>query len=229
MGAVQFVENMDRSSLTISDDDFERNVEAAVSAIAEKHQASSPVLRQHEQPSAAANFDEKARPHSSQAHPQDGGSTPRRSTSSYDGEGSGSDEKAAITGLLRTFQKPLTTIGRIFGDEAGSSSSTPASARHSPRPGAFRDEEMPPSHPTQNLHPMGQIPRHDLPAEEAAARQASAEAAEAQRLQRAEHANVVDTLAGMFPDLDKDVISDVVYEKQGRYVPYSLVYLHTLC
>jgi hypothetical protein len=62
----------------------------------------------------------------------------------------------------------------------------------------------------QHLHP------HRLSAEDAAARQASAEAAEAQRLHRAEHATVVDTLAGMFPGLDRDLISDVVYQKQGR-------------
>ena len=53
---------------------------------------------------------------------------------------------------------------------------------------------------------------------EAAARQASAEAAEAQRLHRAEHSNIVETLAGMFPDLDLDIISDVVYQKEGRCV-----------
>ncbi|CRK15032.1 hypothetical protein BN1723_002193 [Verticillium longisporum] len=55
-----------------------------------------------------------------------------------------------------------------------------------------------------------------LSVEEAAARQASAETAEAQRLHRAEHHNVVETLAGMFPDLDRDIISDVVVQKQGR-------------
>lgn len=58
--------------------------------------------------------------------------------------------------------------------------------------------------------------RHHLSAEEAAARQASAEAAEAQRLHRAEHQNVVETLSGMFPDLDREIISDVVVQKQGR-------------
>lgn len=42
MGAVQFIENMDRTTLTITDAEFEQNVEAAVSAIAEKHRASSP-------------------------------------------------------------------------------------------------------------------------------------------------------------------------------------------
>jgi len=53
-------------------------------------------------------------------------------------------------------------------------------------------------------------------AEEAAARQASAETFEAQKMQRAEHNNVVETLSGMFPDLDKEVISDVVRQKEGR-------------
>ena len=64
--------------------------------------------------------------------------------------------------------------------------------------------------------PLRPSSRHNLSAEEAAARQASAEAAEAQKLQRAEHANVVETLAGMFPDLDRDVIDDVVRMKEGR-------------
>src|SRR4051794_5884111 len=45
MGAIQFIENMDRTTLTISDDDFERNVEAAVSAIAERHKLESPILQ----------------------------------------------------------------------------------------------------------------------------------------------------------------------------------------
>lgn len=218
MGAIQFIENMDRSSLTISDDEFERNVEAAVSAIAEKHQANSPVVTHQ------STFNEKTGLHygeSSTRPSTDGadGSTPRRSTSSYEGE---PDDRAAISGLLRTFQKPLTTIGRIFSDETGSSSSGPGSAPRSPAPpGADRNsprhtyvDEQRPQRPNLPRQPS----RHELPAEEAAARQASAEAAEAQKLSRAEHANVVETLAGMFPDLDKEVISDVVHQKQGRLV-----------
>ncbi|TWU74543.1 hypothetical protein ED733_006077 [Metarhizium rileyi] len=214
MGAIQFIENMDRSSLTISDDEFERNVEAAVSAIAEKHQAASPVVQQ--QP----GFNDKTafRAGGSSGRPStDGadGSTPRRSTSSYEGE---AQDGAAISGLLRTIQKPLSTIGRIFSDENGTSSSNPGSAprspgpldRQSPRPD-YLDEHAALQQQQQRL-----LARHALPAEEAAARQASAEAAEAQRLHRAEHTNVVETLAGMFPDLDRDIISDVVYQKQGR-------------
>ena len=65
--------------------------------------------------------------------------------------------------------------------------------------------------------------RQRMLVEEAAARQASAEAEEARRLHQVEHANIVDTLASMFPDLDRDVISDVVHQKQGRYVA-SVIY-----
>ncbi|POR36572.1 Vacuolar protein sorting-associated protein 9a [Tolypocladium paradoxum] len=211
MGAIQFIENMDRSSLTISDDDFERNVEAAVSAIAEKHQAISPVITQQ------ATFSEKGSLHPREATTRpsmDGAdsSTPRRSTSSNEGEPR--EDGAAITGLLRTIQKPLSTIGRIFSDETGSSSSGPGSA---PRTPALPDH-LPRRHDRDGTGDESGLPssRHALSAEEAAARQASAEAAEAQRLQRAEHANVVETLAGMFPDLDREIISDVVYQKEGR-------------
>lgn len=52
MGAIQFIENLDRTSLTISDEEFEKNVEAAVSAITEGHeQAPSPPPRPPRQPS----------------------------------------------------------------------------------------------------------------------------------------------------------------------------------
>jgi hypothetical protein len=53
-------------------------------------------------------------------------------------------------------------------------------------------------------------------AQDAAARQASAEDAEARRIQRAEHDTVVETLSNMFPNLDRDVIDDVVKMKEGR-------------
>ncbi|CAP65389.1 uncharacterized protein PODANS_6_8950 [Podospora anserina S mat+] len=206
MGAIQFIENMDRTTLTITDEEFEQNVEAAVSAIAERHRAESPPPPppQSEKSSAlkapsagrvSADTDASLRP-----------DTPRRSMSSNEGrdsgEYSGNDEKAAITGLLRTIQRPLSTIGRIFSDEPSSSepSTSIASPARTPMP----------------ERPDGDARRQRLSAEEAAARQASAETAEAQRLHRAEHANIVETLAGMFPDLDKDIISDVVYQKEGR-------------
>lgn len=244
MGAVQFVENMDRTSLTISDDEFEKSVEAAVSAIAERNQLMSPTIRQQ------ATFSEKPIPSSPSRRPNRASGSPAAAAESgrpsYDSETEQQHQQqagdgAAISGLLRTIQRPLTTIGRMFSDEPPSNSSPASSlgissARHSPGmpPRTSTDggtslpristEEVRASARSQAqlLKPgttttgTGGGAPHNLSAEEAAARQASAETAEAQRLQRAEHANVVETLAGMFPDLDKDVISDVVYEKEGR-------------
>lgn len=226
LGAIQFIENMDRTTLTISDEEFEKNVEAAVSAIAEKHRLESPPTSStSEKPPASFPMpgeSSSTRPSmDNDAVPQPSYATPRRSTSSNDDNGD-YDEKAAITGLLRTIQKPLSTIGRMFSDSddtgAASSSNAARSPAHTPLPpgaeaGADRRRAGNSSHYT---------------AEEAAARQASAEAAEAQRLSRVEHANIVETLAGMFPDLDKDIISDVVYQKAGRYVLHSssIMYLN---
>lgn len=210
MGAIHFIENMDRTTLTISDEEFERNVEAAVSAIAEKHRAESPP------PPPPQSEKQTLRP------PEPSTSEPR-SSGEY---GSSGDERPAITGLLRTIQRPLSTIGRIFSDEP-----SPPSPPPPPPPAAASTSFAAPTVPVaagMMPHSPARTPapperddrelrmRQRLSAEEAAARQASAEAEEAQRLHRAEHANIVETLAGMFPDLDREVISDVVYQKEGR-------------
>ncbi|KAI9051130.1 hypothetical protein LZ554_005232 [Drepanopeziza brunnea f. sp. 'monogermtubi'] len=175
LGAVQFIENLDRTSLTISDEEFEKNVEAAVSAIAEKHQAQEVV-----EPPPPTQLSEKS-----------------------------------------TLSRPQMRR-RIFSEEAGPSHSQSGPAR-TPLPG--NTPRMTPAPQISSDAPQG-LPRPPTTqdnsqrsrrtAEDAAARQASAEAAEAHRIQRAEHANVVETLAGMFPDLDREIISDVVTEKEGR-------------
>lgn len=217
MGAVQFIENMDRTTLTISDEDFEKNVEMAVSAIAEKHRTEeSPV--NHERPRLRPENGGQSQ--SSSSRPSldvDASGTPRRYLSSMEAGNDSSDE-GAIPGLLRAVQRPLSSIGRMFSDE-------PDVAGPSATP---RQQQQ--AQPASRLGLHGQNPRvsgeesrrdPQLSAQEAAARQASAEVAEAQRLSRAEHRNVVETLAGMFPDLDRDIISDVVYEKEGRFVVTS--------
>jgi hypothetical protein len=216
---VQFIENLDRTSLTISDEEFEQNVEAAVSAIAEKHEAEvaqAPPLPQLPEKSSLS------RPEVTPRHSMEGeSSAPRKSTSSneYD-SGDGLDEKAAMTGLLRTIQRPLSSIGRIFSEENSSSQSGPArtplpgnTPRLTPSPRVSTDR---PRSPQQAATSRENNTRNRMTAEDSAARQASAEAAEAHRIQRAEHANVVETLAGMFPDLDREIISDVVTQKEGR-------------
>ncbi|KAI1741338.1 hypothetical protein F4680DRAFT_74702 [Xylaria scruposa] len=213
MGAVQFIENMDRTTLTISDEDFEQNVEAAVSAIAEKHRVEELASRPR------ADLSEKVGLYpreSSSTRPsfEQGSRTPRRSTSNDD-QDSG-DEAPAISGLLRTIQKPLSSIGRMFSED--NSVAGPSTPSHIPHPNAI--PSRPSTRPTTRPNPDTQVPpaviRQQLSAQEAAARQASAEAAEAHRIQRAEHNNVVETLAGMFPDLDREIISDVVHQQEGR-------------
>ncbi len=212
MGAIQFVENMDRTTLTITDEEFEANVEAAVSAIAEKHRLEAPSLPsspvQSEKPSGllqVLNGESSASPtlKATNAGDELRPATPRDSTSSNEGAEEDVDEKAAISGLFRSIQRPLTTIGRMFTEDPSASAAGPSAASPARTPQPERAENLSQA-------------RQTLSAEEAAARQASAEAAEAQRLHRAEHANVVETLAGMFPDLDRDIISDVVYQKEGR-------------
>jgi len=114
--------------LTISDEEFEKNVETAVSAIAEKHQAAIP------EPLPPTQLSEKSslsRPEVTPRHSMEGeSSAPRKSTSSN--EYSGDDEKAAMSGLLRTIQRPLSSIGRIFSEDGGSSQAGPA---RTPLPG----------------------------------------------------------------------------------------------
>ncbi|TGZ78812.1 hypothetical protein EX30DRAFT_309535 [Ascodesmis nigricans] len=210
MGAIAFIENLDRSSLTITAEEFERNVEAAVAAIAER--PSPPPEKLPPKPQTpitnpnptAANPARPSSSSSASASTRSRPVTPNTAPTTTDGAPSEiTDEKAAVAGLLRTIQKPLTTIGRIFSDDSGAANpntSTPAT----------------PSSHDDALLTAQQQHRPRLTAEDAAARQASAEAEEARRIGRMEYENVVEILKGMFPALDREVIGDVVRMKEGR-------------
>lgn len=205
--------------MTVSDEEFEKNVEAAVSAIAERNRQSEVHERSKREPPAAPRSQ----------------STPRRSQESSrnlqarkeSGRPSSDDDSAPVAGLLRTIQKPLSTIGRMFSDETDTTPERPtpparmpptaATPRLSPNmyqpPGTSGEE----TRTTDRLVTGSPQPRtRALDAQDAAAMQASAEDAEARRIQRAEHDGVVDTLANMFPNLDREVIDDVVKMKEGR-------------
>lgn len=192
-------------------------MEAAVSAIAEKHRAEESTSRPQTNLSEKFGLYPRESSSTRPSFEQDGARTPRRSTSNDD-QGSG-DEALAISGLLRTIQKPLSSIGRIFSEDT---SAAGPSAPPSHMPQLNPTPSRPSTRPTTRPNSDAQVPpvavRQQLSAQEAAARQASAEAAEAHRIQRAEHHNVVETLAGMFPDLDREIISDVVHQKEGRLV-----------
>lgn len=154
MGVVTFIEGLDRTSLTISDEDFESNVEQAVRAIAEGHtKADAPTsapptapvpglhhLSEKSTPSRPEvtprnSMDgERSSPRKRSSHSQQRSSTPRQnqqqqqsSSSSSDtiyGTGISDTEFDAVGGLLRSIQKPLSSIGRIFSDDAAYSNNS---------------------------------------------------------------------------------------------------------
>ncbi|OJJ49346.1 hypothetical protein ASPZODRAFT_129783 [Penicilliopsis zonata CBS 506.65] len=210
-GVIQFIETLDRTSLTVSDEEFERNVEAAVSAIAERNRE-------------AESREQKPIVHSPRAS-TDGS---RSTTARKEGSQSGDEENAPVAGLLRTIQKPLSTIGRMFSDEPEAGSDRATHPVPTPQPGVpprlSPNMYQPPRNSGEESRSEQQQPRNTaqkqltkvLDAQDAAARQASAEEAEARRIQRAEHKDVVETLSNMFPNLDRDVIDDVVKMKEGR-------------
>lgn len=215
-GAVQFIETLDRTSLTVSDEEFERHVEAAVLAIAENNREHESL---HEKPlSPPINPRDQTQPGPS-----------RKDTS----QSSDDETPAPVAGLLRTIQKPLSTIGRMFSDEAdnGSSQDRPLQPAATPQPAPAPPRLTPNVYQPPRSSSEGRLSGDErsapqegakknltrvLDAQDAAARQASAEDAEARRIQRAEHNNVVETLSNMFPNLDRDVIDDVVKIKEGR-------------
>lgn len=217
LGAIQFIENLDRTSLTISDEDFEKKVEASVSEIAERHEeggetlvqplapAPAPPLRPtHISEKSALSEPEMIPRHSMEAE-YNTPSRPLSSRGSIDRRSANgnSEDSNAVTGLLRTIQKPLSSIGRMFSDDASSNqysgsrnyveqpSLPPSSAPLRLSPAVFQ----PPRNSMEEVQPSAgpnQSPPLRMSAEDAAARQASAEAAEAQRIERNEHRDVVE-------------------------------------
>jgi hypothetical protein len=240
MGAIQFIENLDRTSLTISDSDFEMHVEAAVSLIAEKHpeeEAKPPLPSRHTTQANHLAVTEKSTPSKAEVTPRNSleaeRSTHRRGGSVRNGSKTDSDdgeEVAAMTGLLKSIQRPLSTIGRIFSDDTPPSEKqtsglqpplTPQPAHKLSPASSAGDSSSQPRRSTEHARQQQQQQEQKelmqkLSAEDAAARQASAEAEEVRKLRVREEANVVETLSGMFPGLDRDVIMDVVRANEGR-------------
>ena len=197
MGAIQFIENLDRTSLTVSDATFERNVEASVSAIVERHGDEFPPFKLHQ-------VSEKSRISEPAAIPQNSMSVDytnsRRITSpgkrSTDRlfKNDGSDENRAVNSLLRTIQRPLTSIGRIFSEESSSQPAPILPPRLSPAvfqpPRNGGDERRSLEESRGKINPDRN--RLDLAAEDAAVQQASADSAEAQQIQINEHNDIVE-------------------------------------
>lgn len=192
----------------MDDEEFERNVEAAVSAIAEQNRESESLERK---PSSRSAETSQPPSRASTEAPRGRRGAPQSSE----------EDNAPVAGLLRTIQKPLTTIGKIFSDEPDSPEERPTQPVAPAQSGATRlnpNVYQPPRNSGEESRGGNAAQARNIDAQDTAARQASAEDAEARRIQRAEHINVVETLSNMFPNLDRDVIDDVVKMKEGRYV-----------
>ena len=214
MGVVTFIENLDRTNLTISDEEFERHVEQAVSAIAEKnkqqeyeektHAASPAGPMQHLSEKSGLSHAEVTPRHSmdvDHASPKKNHNQ-RLSEKSQQSASNASDDEDAVSGLLRTIQKPLNSIGRMFSDDAISTQqreqkslrpaatpkggTTPRALSPAPKlgrnPSADRRRQL--GDARQSERPLG--------AEDVAVRQASAKAAEATRVRAREQKVVVE-------------------------------------
>ena len=244
MGAIQFIENLDRTSLTITDEQFEENVEAAVSVIAERHKEAEitsslppPLLR----PPTHPQISEKSGLSQPEVVPRNSVeaeySTSRRPTSSRDYPGSlagndGSDDHTAVSGLLRTIQRPLSSLGRMFSDDPSNPHQSGARAHTGPvflpyssqrlSPAVFQpprnsNDLIRPSEEPKAVEQFDQSRKRKLCAEDAAARQASAESAEAQRVQRAEHQDVVESVEFLKPILNVLLINTPPEPLQGCF------------
>ena len=211
MGAIQFIENLDRTSLTISDEDFEKRVEEAVSMIAERHRDEMPV-----QPPPRHVVSPQISEKSTLSQPEviarnsiDAEySTPPRLSSSRANQGSslgndGPDDGTAVSGLLKSIQRPLSSLGRMFSEDTPNMQQRPPEGLSSQpnqtgrlSPAVFQppphNEERHSGEESRSTAYKDHNPETKISAEDAAARQASAEAAEAQRIQRSEHLNVVE-------------------------------------
>ena len=206
MGAIQFIENLDRTSLTVSDEDFEHNVELAVSRITERrrNQASDSTDPTQVSEKSSLSIPQITR----QDMVESDRLLPNRKDPMYPSNGQSyssqnDSDGNPVAGLLRNIQRPLSNIGRMFSDQQ-------PSAQRSTNPPYSANSDLPPRRLSPAIfHPPRQSEDDERPeseskvsgpslqtqnctaAQTAAARQASAEAAEAQQIQAAEHSNVV--------------------------------------
>jgi hypothetical protein len=209
MGVVTFIEGIDRNTIKISQEDFDRNVEQAVSAIAEKNKADEYEEKSH----AAANsapplqqrLAEKSGLSRAEVTPKNSmdaeQSSPRRQTSgrksnhAHQSSTDTVDDFDAVTGLLRTIQKPLSSIGRIFSDDGGGAQQQSQTLRpaSTPLPGSrSASPALPERRPSADGRRRDQSAAQRQNADDAAARQASAETAQAHRVRAQEYKVVVE-------------------------------------
>lgn len=215
-GAVSFIETLDRSSLSISDEEFNKNVDISVKNMADKSMSALEVANLNINPprtpvqTYATSPQRVDSPKSNLVDVSDAAQR-KTPTSGRSTPGAGLAPSTVLQNSAGLLAAPFKSLGRLFESEPTSPAPTPTPESQSLQPE--------PIHPTPTYpedKKEGDKKSHKPSPEELAARQVSAEEQEARRISQLEFDSVVETLSQMFPLLDREVIVDVVTEKQGR-------------
>lgn len=230
-GAVSFIETLDHQSLSISDEEFNKNMDAAISE----------QKKQKEQQEQERLAQESSQPPITPIRgltPEPGARTGTGSPRTASGNLTPSAVLQSSAGLLAA---PLKSISKLFDQTASNTRSNDSSNSGSPvisgqtrtfesQDYAARQEQLSSrkNNDKEDKELMDALYKSldngnnansnapKLSPEELAARQISAEEEEARRISQQEFESVVETLSQMFPTLDRNVIVDVATEKQGR-------------
>lgn len=198
IGAVSFIEQLDRSQLSITDEEFEQNVEESIKNIVEPQKKEEDSrLKTHPGIKNVSLSNETPPVTPERQSSPDSRSAPESSSATDDinTAGSGMNASQVLYSSAGLFTAPFRSLSKLF-------ESDPADAEA----GADLTNSK------SNRSPDGGV----LLPEELAARQVSAEEHEARRISQKEFESVADTLKQMFPILDRDIIEDVLRGQDGR-------------
>lgn len=216
-GAVSFIETLDLTSLSITEEEFNRNMDAAELAKKKAQSVRSESTHPPSTPERSATPDPSSRRLDS-PRAQSGNLTPsavlqnsagllavpfKSFTKFFDAEPSSPPTKPATPAIEGTIIQPDQETLQDSSRKLHEAAAHEKQMLQQQRAGDFFTP--PPDASNSRLSP-----------EELAARQVSAEEEEARRISRKEFKSVVNTLSQMFPALDRNIIVDVATETQGR-------------
>lgn len=224
-GAVSFIETLDRQSLSITEEEFNHNMDKSIAS----SKPDTPPNPIDSQPPSTPDRSRTPDP-SYRKSSESGLSRPDTSPRHQQGNLTPSAVLQNSAGLLAV---PFKTFSKYFESEPPSppsnkqTSSSSRDTSESATPALdssskleestmknYSDSKM---QDTKYQAPDNNSNYHSrLSPEELAAKQISAEEEEARRISQQEFESVVDTLAQMFPSLERSVIVDVATAKQGR-------------
>ncbi|BFZ65479.1 hypothetical protein YB2330_006652 [Saitoella coloradoensis] len=223
-GAVGFLEGIGRGDLTVSDEEFERNVEGAIRAIAEEDAHLAAIASPSEPSTPPPVTTPPTEEPEAEIEAPVVVTTPRPLLAPT------REILSKSSNAIKTISKPLSGIGSRFWSTAAAVSESVRGAAQvtddegeekedKARGGTGLDEgdggDRPPS-PARRATLATQVTPFTALPPDLTAESASMETYEAERRAREEHAETVETLAQMFPGVEREVVEAVVIEKAGR-------------